>query len=74
MNDLKTKSELTLHAITINQKEYIKSISQINLKHNEVNIRRNNFPQRRIGKINWVLDMTRPEINLSVCELSSFKF
>ena len=74
INDLKTKSELTLHAITVNQKEYINSISQINLKHNEVNIRRNNFPQRRIGKINWVLGMTRPEINLSVCELSSFKF
>ena len=70
---LKTKSEPTLHAITINQKEYINSISQINLKHNEVKIRRNNFPQR-IGKINWVPGMTRPEINLSVCELNSFKF
>ena len=55
INDLKTKSELTLHAITVNQKEYINSISQINLKHNEVNIRRNNFLRGELEKLTGFL-------------------
>ena len=66
------------NSITINQNKFVKSLQLIDIpinrkihKHDQVTDNERTQLRSAIGQLNWVSGMTRPDINFSVCALST---